>query len=349
MNNENRYRDFNEEDFVSDPYFQDWVITPNAGSDLFWKRFFEANPAKKEAAENARKVLANLKFSDDYADEMFIEQSFAEHLAAIERLNEHKVIDIRMKFSVKQLLRIAAVFAGALLLLSVFFISTKKDEQVLVKAEFGNIKSVLLPDSSSVVLNGNSTVRFRDNWGKHKRREVWLEGEAFFDVRHINKNVDQVREGEKFIVHTGDLTVEVLGTSFDIRQRRGKTEVVLQKGSIKVSFAFAKTKTMVMEPGDKLSYDADAGRIIMGTTDAANFSAWREKKLLLDDPTVAEVIEYLEDVFGKKLMLANPELGKRVIEGPVQVTSLDDALFVLSTVLDAEIIKNEGTITIRPR
>ncbi len=106
---------------------------------------------------------------------------------------------------------------------------------------------------------------------------------------------------------------------------------------------------MIMKPGDKLAYYDDGDKLITTTTDAENFSAWKQKKLLLDDPTAAEVIEYLEDVFGKKLVLENPALGKTTIEGPIQITNLDDALFVLSTVLNADIIKEDSSIIIRPR
>lgn len=349
MLNENGYRNFNEQDFVCDPDFQDWIINRNEEKEVFWKKFFEANPNKKEAGENARKILVNIKFREELPDASLIESSFAKHLADIERLNDNKVVDISTRFPWKKVLRMAAVFGGVLLVISALLIFNKKDTPVLVKTEFGNIKSIILPDSSSVVLNGNSTIKFSDNWGKNDRREVWLEGEAFFDIRHINKDTNKIKSYEQFIVHTEDLTVEVLGTAFDIRQRRGKTEVVLETGRIKVSFADGKTKEMTMKPGDKLTYYSDEDKLITGTTEAENFSAWKEKKLLLDDPTAAEVIEYLEDVFGKKLVLANAELGKKTIEGPIQITNLDDALFVLSTVLDAEIIRKDSTVIIKPR
>jgi ferric-dicitrate binding protein FerR (iron transport regulator) len=241
------------------------------------------------------------------------------------------------------------VFGGVLLIMAALLLSGGKDNPVLVQTEYGNLKSIVLPDSSSVMLNGNSTIRFNETWRKDKTREVWLEGEAFFDIRHINKNFSQIEIYERFIVHTKDLTVEVLGTSFNIRQRRGKTEVVLQSGKIKVAFIKGKKEEIELKPGDRITYDAAEDKLLKGTTNAENASAWKVKKLLLDDPTIDEVIEYLEDVFGKKIVLANAELGKRKLEGPIQLTTLDDALFVLSTVLNAEIIKKDSTIIIRSR
>lgn len=349
MLDENKYKSFTEGDFISDPYFQDWVINTNVKTELFWKNFFENNPHKKEAAEIARNFLINIRFKEELPDESLIERSLTKHLADIDRLENNKIIDIRTKFTLKKLLRIAAIFGGVLLIISSLLIFNKKDEPVLVKTEYGNMKSVVLPDSSLVVLNANSTIKFSSKWGKSNSREVWLQGEAFFNVRHINKDSSDIQKYEEFIVHTDHLVVEVLGTSFDIRQRRGKTEVVLQTGKIKVSFKDKRTKDIIMKPGDMLAYNPAQNNVVTETTSAENFSAWKEKKLILNDPTAAEIVEYLEDNFGEKIILENAELGKRKIEGPILLTNLDDALFILSTVLNTEIIRKDSTIIIRPR
>ncbi len=104
-----------------------------------------------------------------------------------------------------------------------------------------------------------------------------------------------------------------------------------------------------MKPGDILAYSPAENKVVTETTSAEDFSAWKEKKLILNDPTAAEIVEYLEDNFGKKIILQNAELGKRKIEGPILLTNLGDALFILSTVLNTEIIRKDNTIIIRPR
>lgn len=82
--------------------------------------------------------------------------------------------------------------------------------------QYGEQRVVELPDHSVVSLNANSTLRFRNDWSQaNTLREVWLDGEAFFSV--------QKQEGAagpaKFIVHTNDLDVEVLGTRFNVSNR----------------------------------------------------------------------------------------------------------------------------------
>lgn len=349
MLDQHKYKTFSQNDFISDPCFQDWVINAGKENDLFWSKFFEANPEKKEAGELARNFLINIRFKEDFPEDRLIRRSLEKHIEHIERLENSKVIHLGRRFPVKKLLRIAAIFGGVVLLLFALSIFNNKDKHVFVKTEFGNMKSVILPDSSHVVLNANSKIRFDRSWDNTNGREVWLEGEAFFDVRRINKDSNNMQRYEQFVVHLEELTVEVLGTSFDIRQRREKTEVVLQTGKIKISFKDKRTKDIIMKPGDKLLYDATVNKLETTSTIAEDFSAWKEKKLILDDPTAAEIVEYLEDNFGKEIILEKPDLGKRKIEGPILLTNLEDALFILSTVLNTEIIREDSTIIIRPR
>lgn len=348
MHDYNKYKDFTEIDFIKDPYFQDWVINSNTENNAFWRTFFETYPHKKEAGELAGNFLKNIALEEDLPDESLIKRSLAKHLADIERFENSKIIDIGAKFPLKKLLRIAAIFGGVILIVLALLFN-KKDKPVLVKTEYGNLKSVVLPDSSLVVLNANSTIKFSNKWGKSKSREVWLQGEAFFNVRHINHDTSHIKRFEQFIVHTEDITVEVLGTSFDIRHRRGKTEVALQTGTIKVSFKDKRTKDIIMKPGNMLAYSPKEEKIETTTISAENFSAWKEKKLILNDPTAAEIVQYLEDNFGKEIILEDAELGKRKIEGPILLTNLDDALFILSTVLNTKIIKKDSTIIITSR
>ncbi|MEJ7830748.1 MAG: FecR family protein, partial [Segetibacter sp.] len=229
MHDYNKYKDFTEIDFIKDPYFQDWVINTNTENNAFWGTFFKTYSHKKEAGELAGNFLKKVAFEEDLPHENLIKRSLAKHLDDIERFENSKIIDLRKKLHLKKLLRIAAIFGGVVLI-ALALLFNKKDKPVLVKTDYGNLKSVVLPDSSLVVLNANSTIKFSNKWGKSKSREVWLQGEAFFNVRHINKDSSYIEKYEQFIVHTDELIVEVLGTSFDIRQRRGKTEVVLETG-----------------------------------------------------------------------------------------------------------------------
>ena len=92
---------------------------------------------------------------------------------------------------------------------------------------YGETQTILLPDSSTVLLNANSRLTLSTDWTD--TREVWLEGEAFFRVRKIKRITSPASaEHVKFIVRTDRLNVEVLGTEFNVRQRSEKTAVLLK-------------------------------------------------------------------------------------------------------------------------
>ncbi|MCU7552675.1 FecR domain-containing protein [Chitinophagaceae bacterium LB-8] len=352
-NSSNRYTDFRAEDFICDPFFQEWVIAPNEEKELFWKDFLANCPDKNEAVEKARAVLLNISFAEHLPSDDLVQRSLNRHLEAILNSEGGKVV--RMKpFTSRfgKLLRVAAVFGGVALtlFLATQFFRSDKAEKLAVQTEYGKLKQVLLPDSSSIVLNAHSKIEYNKDWNKSKKREVWLEGEAFFDVRHLNQDTMNVKAHDHFIVHTEDLDVEVLGTSFNIRQRRGKTEVVLQTGRIKLSFKDNSHEDIIMKPGEVVTYNPEENDFSRTTAVPENYTAWKEKKLLLNNPTVDEIAAYLEDNFGKKIILQDDALGERKIEGPILLTNLDDALFILSTVLSTEVIrKDSSTIILRHR
>ncbi len=347
-----RYSDFGAEDFICDPFFQDWVMAPDEEKDSFWKDFLINHPDKNQAVEKARAVLLNITFVEHLPDDDLVKSSLSQHLVTIQN-GRRQVVSMKPFTSrFRTLMRVAALFGGVVLALFLafqFFINNREDK-LAVQTEYGKLKQVLLPDSSSIILNANSKIEYNKDWNKGGKREVWLEGEAFFDVQHLNRDTMHVTAQDQFVVHTEDLDVEVLGTSFNIRQRRGKTEVVLQTGRIKVSFKDDSREEIIMKPGEVVTYDSEVNDINRTIADPENYTAWKEKKLLLTNPTVHEIVAYLEDNFGQRILLQDEKLGERKIDGPILLTNLDDALFILSTVLSAEVVrKDSSTLIIRGR
>jgi transmembrane sensor len=95
----------------------------------------------------------------------------------------------------------------------------------------GNRKKISLPDGTEVTIKARSSIRLSDSFGK-KDREVWLEGEAMFEVAPD--------PAKPFIVHTKDLRIDVLGTRFrvDAYPEKAGEEVDLLSGHLKVSKSY---------------------------------------------------------------------------------------------------------------
>src|SRR5690606_8958967 len=111
--------------------------------------------------------------------------------------------------------RVAAVFVGATLMGLLYYFFMTAPSTVYYATDFGEIQTITLPDGSKATLNGNSTLQISENW--EESREVWLDGEAFFEVKKIPEKSSQpgALRGKKFLVHTHHLAVEVLGTTFN--------------------------------------------------------------------------------------------------------------------------------------
>ncbi|WP_343672835.1 FecR domain-containing protein [Chitinophaga sp.] len=318
-----KYINYKESDFLTDSYFLEWVYRPSAELEAFWQEVISALPQQKETIQNARLSLENMSFVTHTPTEQEVEASWEKHLQQIQSLPVSRISVRRI------LLRAAAVLTGAILIAGAWWmLRSGRSEQIVASTGFGELKQVRLPDGSQVDLNANSKITYRN-------REIWLEGEALFNVKQVSK---------QFLVHTKDLTVTVLGTVFDIRQRRSKTEIVLQSGKIKLSFANGKEQDIIMTPGQIVSYSNE--KPVTASTSPEKFSAWKNQRLILQDPTVSDILVYLEDNFGKKIIMEDPALNSRMVNGPILISSLDDALFVLSTVLNTEVVKRDSTTII---
>jgi transmembrane sensor len=323
------YADFGIGDFVCDAFFQDWII--HGENAAFWEAWIREHPEKTSVIGDSRMLLLSLRFKEDLPEEDRVQQSLT---AALD------TIVVRKMDWTRNWRRIAAILIGVGICGALYYYAHRhagaQQEQVFATA-YGEMRTLYLPDSSKVVLNGHSTIRYAGDW--NEKREVWLEGEAFFDVRHSAAST--------FRVHTKELAVDVLGTAFDIRERRGTVEVVLQSGKIKVQFMLGDHEGVLMEPGDKLVYDPAKASLVQAPIVPENYTSWKDKRLT--DLTVAQIVAYVEDNYGKKIILEDPSMGLRKIGGTVLLDNLNDALFALSTVLDVTVVQKDDTLILRPR
>ena len=220
------YESFSAEQFLDDPLFIEWIKhqTPNASA--FWNEWIGKGPANiaalKEAELQLRAILSAKRIEPEKKDALEVWERIGQ------RIPEARIVPLKSR---RRVWLAAASIAALLLIGAALWFTNRNTESSLVFAtNYGEMKTLTLPDDSKVILNGNSSIRFKSNWDKNEPREIWLEGEAYFNVTHVNKDTSQIQPFERFLVYTNDLTVEVLGTSFNIRKRRGKTEVVLEVG-----------------------------------------------------------------------------------------------------------------------
>ncbi|MEL6649564.1 MAG: FecR domain-containing protein [Bacteroidota bacterium] len=155
------------------------------------------------------------------------------------------------------------------------------------QTEAGEVLELVLPDSSLVTLNGNSSLRFAERWTAAETRTVKLSGEAYFEVKP--KPATQA----KFHVKTAELTVEVLGTAFNVNSRQAQTKVFLDEGKITVKLAAL--PEVKLKPGELLSYSLDDAQSLLTRQDESELhTSWKSGVLVFKDSPLEEIVRKLE-------------------------------------------------------
>ena len=219
----------------------------------------------------------------------------------------------------------------------------------LYKTEFSQIKHITLPDGSKVTLNANSELRLSADWGEKGDRQVWLNGEAYFEVE--KKPATQ----QKFVVHTNDIDVEVLGTKFNVNTRHAKAIVSLEEGKIKLSLngetkavlqQKIQQKVIEMKPGDVVKLDTISGIDLIKEQNISFHSGWVRNEFHFDNTTLKEIATTISDVYGYSVEVSDNALLQRSITGDLRAASLKELVEVLQLTFKLKMTVEKKTIKI---
>lgn len=201
---------------------------------------------------------------------------------------------------------------------------------------YGETRNIVLNDGSKVVLNANSSLTWNNDWKVDSVRFAELKGEAFFDVARIDQSALNIplsqATGKRipFQVKTSDLIIDVLGTMFNVSDRRGETQVYLEEGSIKLDLLDSgNIEPKGSDPGGKHKPDTVAGSknyVLMLPGETVEYSAksqileklnpekseslteWKEGTLAYHDVDFTKMLEHLEDIYGKHFVVQDSTL-----------------------------------------
>lgn len=202
--------------------------------------------------------------------------------------------------------------------------------------DYGMTRDIVLEDGSEVILNANSSLKVPKQLDGY--REVWLDGEAFFSIA---KKSDRAR----FVVHTDNLNVEVLGTKFNVSSRHEKTEVVLDEGSVKLTSSLSAVKgPLMMIPGDFVSLSDQGAGFKKKTVEPDRYSAWRSNLMVFEDAPLSTVVQAIEDYYGVEVVIANAALMKNQLTGTLPNNNLGIVLKSLGASLKISVVREENKI-----
>lgn len=233
--------------------------------------------------------------------------------------NAEPATSVKMLHRIRPILRLASALVVGLGIYYFFFLNTMTEVQTLVAEK----TTIELPDASRVVLNALSEVRYNEkDWGK--KREIELEGEAFFDVA----------KGAKFDVVTTKGTVSVLGTEFNVKQRGEFFEVTCYEGTVRV---VTDEKTEILKVGDEFKWNMGD---VLTSRHIQKAPQWTKNRSDFQRIPVSEVLAELERQYDVKLTVDGVDVNQ-LFTGTFRHTDLEDALMSISEPLGLkyEVIK----------
>ncbi len=328
------YYHFSINDFVMDENFRAWVWRPTDESNRFWRSWITNHPDKTVEVDEAISLLNKLNFPNYHLTENEI-SSLWQDIKHSSQSNKQGAPG-KPKATRWWLGAAAGVIVGAVSFLFIW----DNDKTIRYETAYGETRTLLLPDSSTVILNANSRITFNDDWNKTATREVWLDGEAFFEVVHT-------RNHQPFQVKVDDgLAVEVLGTSFNVYHRKADTKVVLNTGKITLTYTAAREeKKIVMKPGELVEYKED--RIVKREVDPDIYAAWTENKIILNKTSLQEMIRMAKDNYGIEIEVASEKMLIQTVSGSMPIGDAENFANQIARVFHLKIIRENNKILLQ--
>lgn len=222
---------------------------------------------------------------------------------------------------------VAAILLLLLMLQWNHVFQTKNNNEAMLNTivvPAGQRISLTLSDGSEVWLNSSSEISYPSSFDKNTR-DVYLKGEAFFDV---SKNADK-----KFVVHTADCAVEVLGTTFNIEAYDDYPfSASLLTGSVKILHKTNINESVILSPGQNVVFKND--KFVINPIKNNDFLSWKDGLIVFKNIEFEALMKKLEKNYGIQILIKNNSLKEYACSGKFRTSdSIDEILRVLQ--LDA--------------
>jgi ferric-dicitrate binding protein FerR (iron transport regulator) len=312
--------DLNIPDLLTDDSFINYCMKSSAKDVAFWESYLASNPGQRQLVEDAREhyimlfnALAKADMDEQVrliSNKMSMPPADGKPVIHMNRggegRNARKIFPL-LKISAAAVILVAATIAG----FYHYGPGNTKPAKTFVSA-CGERKNIQLPDGSTVTLNAASKIEIDNSFGVSSRN-VYLEGEAFFDVKHD--------PALPFVVHTPTMDIKALGTAFDVKAYLSDkvTETSLIRGLVEITLKESDNRKMLLHPNQKIRWVHQAASKANTssthapqTTAADNLTrelkvtssgsikeiAWTENKLFFEDEPLEEVSRILGRWYG---------------------------------------------------
>lgn len=356
-------KNYRREDFVADSYFRQWVKSPDEASSKYWQLFLDQHPEQGETVRQATdlvhklsEVTTRLAGTANPAEEDAIWQAIHQQIVQNQEEPHSPEPVARPVWGRFRWVAAASVAVVAGLSWWLLYPDTAPSQQTLTHQSATSTPPqlvekvnttqqpvfVVLTDGSSVILQKNSRLTY-DKSLSGNRREVTLDGEAYFDV---------AKDSHKpFIVYANDLVTKVLGTSFNVRAYSGAKDVVVTVRSGRVSvfpqaditrapeqLTSDKLTGMVLSPNEQAVYSRTDARLVQtrpNETSDAKALAFQPVNADYQAVPVREVFKDIERSYGLPVVFSNQAVGNCRLTADLREGTLAQKLDIICATVEA--------------
>jgi len=288
----------------------------------------------REAKEQALQTI--WAESNPAESEYFLEEPLAKTWEKI-KISERA---LSRRLFIRRISRYAAIFLLPLITgITVWLMSGNQDYDPTMIEYFvpnGDKQTVVLPDGSTIQVNAGSLLAYPSRFSK-KRRQVYLSGEANFSVESNTEC--------PFIVRTGGLNIEVLGTKFNVESYPGSGFIAttLEHGAVKVYKESNPEESILMSPNEQLVYFSHENRFTTSKVDVTDYSAWTHGELRFINKSLDEILFTMEHQYDVRFLVDPRINGADLYTMKFKAhETIEDALFVLGEILGNISYQREG-------
>ncbi|MDX1640055.1 MAG: FecR domain-containing protein [Balneolaceae bacterium] len=327
--------------------------------EQFIRQWLEEDPSRKAVLKQLREVWeisGTLEIGDVDGAWADLSQQTTEkrnkvsgRIGHFSRKTYRSSINILMKVAAV-LLVLAGAYGFYVYSVSINSGTQTQQEQVTyrtVSSQQGEQLHLRLKDGTKIVLNESSTIHYTDNYEKNARN-IFLEGEAYFEVNHDHPY--------PFVVYANNARIEDIGTKFNVKTTGGneKTEVVVSQGKVKVSSrksggsygqipmqsgekSISDGSSVIVSEGQKVDVSAQAEKLTVEKADLNVALAWLENQLIFDAEPLSSVIRKIEEQYQVHIEVADSTLYRKKLTAAFEKSqSLENVIKVLSISLDTQ-------------
>jgi len=278
--------------------------------------------------EVKEKLLEDLFSENEMCSEFSGSKSFTKLWAKIEHIQQqekHKVRHLNMFLKIA-----AAIVIG---LVAGILASSEKETPAppvyyAAHSPKGSVSEMILPDGSVIFLNADSRIRYSVD-GENGNREVFLEGEAWFEVE---KN-----ENKPFLVHTPFYKVNVTGTQFNVKAYPTDEEVTttLEEGQVVIQSTenMKLAADVVLKPGEQVVMKKTSKEMVIKTVNTHWFTSWKDNKLIFVNMNLKDLVVLLERKYGVDIEIKNREILDLHFDGTIKNETIIEFLEIVKKTL----------------